>query len=168
MEKTKIVLVNEKDEVIGYKKRGTLSPFDIYRVSALWVTNSQGEILLAKRHHTKDHHPGKWGPAVTGTVEKGESYEENIIKEAEEEIGIKDFNFEIGPKTMVSNKYLHFTQWYLLKIDKEVDDFILQENEVEKVQWFSIKDLEEQFQKYPEKFIPNIKKYFDLLKFTNY
>ena len=30
-----------------------------------------------------DKLPGKWGPAVAGTVEEGESYEENIIKEAE-------------------------------------------------------------------------------------
>ena len=110
MSKAEIIIVNEIDEVIEYKKRDELAPLDIYRVSALWITNSHGEILLAKRHHTKDHHPGKWDPAVSGTVEKkrGGTYDENIIKETEEEIGIKGVKFEVGPKTKIINEYSHF------------------------------------------------------------
>ena len=44
----------------------------------------------------------------------------------------------------------------------DVSDFILQKNEVEEVRWFSLKELRKQFQEYPENFIPNIKKYFEL------
>lgn len=53
--KNGIVIVNDQDEVIGHKERGTIAQDDIYRVSALWVTNSNGDILLAQRHHTKKH-----------------------------------------------------------------------------------------------------------------
>lgn len=65
--KPKIIIVNENDEIIGHKARGTLEQLDIYRVSALWIKNSQGDILLAQRKFTKKHDPGKWGPAVAGT-----------------------------------------------------------------------------------------------------
>ena len=74
-EKPKIILVNENDEIIGYKERGTLDKEDIYRVSALWIQNSKGEILLAQRSFNKNNNPRKWGPAVAGTNDEGESYE---------------------------------------------------------------------------------------------
>jgi isopentenyldiphosphate isomerase len=77
--KPKIIIVNEKDKEIGLKERGTLKTEDIYRVTALWITNSKDEILLAKRALTKSNDPGKWGPAVAGTVDEGETYEENSI-----------------------------------------------------------------------------------------
>lgn len=86
----KIPIVNESDEVIAYKERESIAVEDIYRVSALWVKNSKGESLLAQRAFTKKHSPGKWEPAVAGTVEEGEDYDSNIIKEIEEELGLKD------------------------------------------------------------------------------
>ncbi|MFA6422790.1 MAG: NUDIX domain-containing protein, partial [Candidatus Buchananbacteria bacterium] len=84
----KIIIVNENDEAIGHKERNELDFSDIYRVSGLWITNLKGEILLAQRAFTKNHDPGKWGPAAAGTVEEGEDYETNILKEAEEELGL--------------------------------------------------------------------------------
>ena len=162
MNKQKIIVVNENDEVIGFKERGILKKEDIYRVSALWITNSLGEILLAKRHHTKSHHPEKWGPAVSGTVDEGETYELNIIKEAEEELGLKNIKPQIGPKTKTENEYIHFTQWYILKIDKKIDKFKIQEDEVEEIAWFPQEELKKQIQKYPKKFLPEFKRYFDL------
>ncbi len=158
----KIIIVNEKDTILGYKKRETLNPQDIYRVSALWVTNSSGEILLARRHHTKTHHPMKWGPAVAGTVEEGETYESNIIKEAEEELGLKEIEINLGPKTKTDNEYHHFTQWYTLKVDKKIDEFKIQEDEVEEVKWFSPEGLEEQLKNNPKEFLITTQKYFEL------
>ncbi len=78
-----ISIVDENDNIITCKFRKCLTPKDIYRVSALWIKNSKGEILLAKRVLTKLHNPGKWGSAVEGTVPKGESYKETLIREAE-------------------------------------------------------------------------------------
>ena len=81
-----ITIVNLDDEIIGYKPRSEITSQDVYRVSALWIENSKGEILLAQRGFMKRNNPGKWGPAVAGTIDKGESYEENMYKEAEEEL----------------------------------------------------------------------------------
>jgi predicted kinase len=97
--KERTIIVNDQDQIIGHKEPGTLLKEDIYRVSSLWVTNSKGDILLAQRKFTQKLDPGKWGPAVAGTVDEGETYESNIIKEAEEEIGLKDMRPALGPKT---------------------------------------------------------------------
>jgi isopentenyldiphosphate isomerase len=81
-----IPIVNENDELIGYKERKDITPADIYRVSSLRVMNEKGEYLITQRATTKSQSPNKRTLAVNGTVEQGESYEENIIKETQEEI----------------------------------------------------------------------------------
>src|SRR3989338_4963070 len=94
----KIPIVDENDEIIEYKDEKDRKPEDICRVAGLWVTAPNGDILLAQRAFVKKRSPGVWGPAVAGTVEEGETYEQNIIKEAEEEIGLKNLKPIFGPK----------------------------------------------------------------------
>ncbi len=131
-----IIVVDENDNVIGSKSRNEIDySKDIYRVSCLWVTNPKGEVLLAQRKHTKSHDPGKWSGAVAGTVEQSETYESNIYKEAEEEIGLTGFTFTLGPKQFVSHSKKFFVQWYFCVVDKPVEWFKIQENEVEKIKW---------------------------------
>lgn len=52
-----IPIVNLDDEIIGYKERSKITSQDIYRVSALWIENSKGEILLAQRGFMKRNNP---------------------------------------------------------------------------------------------------------------
>lgn len=152
----RIVVVNDQDEIIGHKERGTLTREDIYRVSALWVTNSNGDILLAQRKFTKKHDPGKWGPAVAGTVDEDETYEDNIIKEAEEEIGLADIKPTIGPKRRVSEEYNYFCQWYMLVVNKPAKDFTIQEEEVEQVKWLTREELERELKDHPESYLDSM------------
>src|SRR3989339_1888519 len=158
-----IIIVDKNDEVIGYKLRQNIKPSDIYRVSALWLTNSRGDILLAQRAFDKKQHPGKWGPAVAGTLEKGETYDSNILKECAEELGLINFSFVKGPKTFYNSDYIHFTQWYIAILDKKIKDFDIQPEEVVKIRWFSKSDLEYQVKNNPENFLPNLPSYFKLL-----
>ena len=160
--KPKIIIVDQNDNIIDYKHRESLAPDDIYRVSALWITNSKGEILLARRHHTKTHHPNKWGPAASGTVDEGETYEINMTKEVGEELGLKNVPLTLGPKIKVDGMYHHFTQWYTLQIDKNIDEFIFQKDEVEEIKWFTKEELLDQLKKNPTEFLPTMKTYFDL------
>ena len=47
---SKIQIVDENDQVISHKVRSEVDyQNDIYRVAALWVTNSQGQVLIAQR-----------------------------------------------------------------------------------------------------------------------
>lgn len=157
---TNIPIVNESDKIIKYKQRGTLDQSDIYRCSALWLTNSNGEILLAQRKFTKKNDPGKWGPAVAGTNEEGETYESNMIKEAEEELGLKGCTLEKSDiKTRRSGKHNYFAQWFTLIIDRKIEDFTIQEDEVEKIKWFSKDGLLKELEDNPDKFLKSIKEH---------
>ena len=151
--KPKIIIVDENDNIIGHKERGTLTKNDIYRVSALWITNSKNQILLVRRHRNKTHHPRKWELAVAGTLDEGETYKDNIIKETEE---------EIGPKTKTDNKYHHFTQWYTLTLDIGVDEFIIQEDEVEELKWFNKEELEKNLENNNKHYLHKMKDYLNL------
>jgi len=92
-----IIVVDEEDNIIDHMSMNEVDKKDLrYRVAALWLKNSKGENLLARRAYNKIHNPGKWGPAAAGTVEKGETYESNIIKEIQEELGIKNLDLKPG------------------------------------------------------------------------
>lgn len=156
-----VPLVDKTDKIIGYKLRSELTKSDIHRVSALWITNSQGNILLVQRSLTKRSNPGLWGPAVSGTVEKGETYSKNIIKEAYEELGLKN----IKPKKVQKIKVLdlnHFTQWYLLNIDMDISKFKLAKEEIAAIKWFGKDELKIALKNHPEQFLPKMKMYVDL------
>lgn len=154
----KIIIVDEKDRVIGSKERAKLNhPKDIYRVSGLWITNSKGEVLMAQRALTKDSNPGMWGPAAAGTVEVGETYNSNMIKEIKEELRLKNVKLKKGPKTMTSGARRYFCQWHFLKIDKKAKDFKIQKEEVNQVKWISKDKLLATIKKHPNKFIPSFR-----------
>lgn len=157
----KTIIVDENDNVVCSKERDALEANDIYRVSALWITNSQEEVLLARRALTKSHSPGKWGPAVAGTIEEGETYYSNIIKEAEEELGLKNIQPKTGPKLRVTQDYNYFCQWYLLKSDKLAEEFKIQEDEVEEVKWITQKELLAEIKEKPENFVEAIKAWIE-------
>src|SRR5690606_2120587 len=150
-------VVNDKDEIIGHKLRHEIDwKKDIYRIGAVWLTNSKGEVLLAQRLMTKDKDPGKWGPAAAGTLEEGETYESNAYKEAEEEIGLTGVALKQGPKQRLYEPRQAFCQWYLAKVDKEVSEFTIQEDEVEQVAWVNPEELKKDLQSNPDKYVPSL------------
>jgi len=157
--KDRIQIVNDKDQLIDHKERGTLLDSDIYRVSALWVTNSMGQILLAQRSFDKKNNPGKWGPAVAGTLDEGEKYYQNIVKETEEEIGVTDVNFIEKAKIFNDGEHRYFVQWYTAILDKEANDFRIQKEEVEQVKWFSKQELLANIKSHPDMFLGNLDRY---------
>jgi isopentenyldiphosphate isomerase len=152
----RIPVVNEQDKIIGYKDRKDRNKIDITRITGLWLWNEKGEALLAQRAFTKSFNPGKWGPAVAGTVEEGETYESNIIKEAEEEIGLKDLKPNLGPKYRRTTLHAYFAQWFFATIDSNYP-LTKQDNEVEAVRWFSKDELFKMMDEKPEMFIPSFK-----------
>ena len=151
--KQKIIVVDENDVPIGLKYRDEIDyKKDIYRWSAIWIENSKKEVLIAQRKLTRDKDPGKWGPAVTGTIEEGETYESNAYKEIEEDLGVKVQSLQIGPKQRANEPRRYFGQWFLCVIDKPAKEFILQEDEVEQVVWIDKKELAKDIELYPEKY----------------
>lgn len=163
MNKPRIIIVNEDDIVIGSMDRALISSGQsyIYRVSALWVMDSKGNILLAQRSFSKKHDPGKWGPAVSGTNDEGETYHENIIKEAEEELGIVGIGFKRELKMRRHGEHEYFLQWYSAMIDLPESSFSIQEDEVEQIKWFSPHDLKSAYVERPDDFVSGMDTYLE-------
>jgi isopentenyldiphosphate isomerase len=159
----KIPVVDSRDRVIGAKERSQMKQRDIYRVAALWITNKQGEILLAQRSKNKKNDPGAWHPTVAGTIEQGETYLSNIKKEISEELGIKlPLTVKRGPKTMLKTKHRHFTQWFFLTITKPISKFKIDHRETAKLKWFKPAELIQLVKAKPKKFVPNMAQYLKL------
>jgi|SRR3989344_8547261 len=152
----RIPIVNEQDEVIEYKDKKDRSPLEITRITGLWLWNEKGEVLLAQRAFSKKMNPGLWGPAVAGIVEEGESYESNIIKEVEEEIGLKDLKPQLGPKLRRTTLHAYFVQWFIATINSEYP-LVKQDSEVEAIKWFKKEELFKILQEKPEIFLPSLK-----------
>ncbi len=155
-------VVDENDNIIWYKPKKDIDPIkEYYRVSGLRLTNSQWDILIAQRALTKSHNPGQRWPAVAGTIEKGESYEDNIIKEMKEEIWLTGVSVTPWPKTKKeeTEEYHYFWQRFFATVDKDISQFTIQEDEVEAIKWISPEELKKDIEAHPEKYLKNMKKY---------
>ena len=139
----KVVVVNEKDEVLGYKERDDRDTSDIIRVSAIWILNDKNEVLIAQRAFTKTLSPGLWGPSAAGTVEEGETYVQNIVKEITEEIGltIREDELVEGKKYFIETRHRFFCQFYFARHNAGMSELTLERNELEGVRWISVPEL---------------------------
>lgn len=153
----KIQIVNEQDELIGYKERKDATMMDIRRITSLWLTNSKWEILIARRALKKSIDPGLWGPAVAGTLEQGETYESNIQKETQEELGLSGVKFKEKWKDFyeVPHHARRFRMEYSAVCDWKEKDFVLQTEEVAEVKRISPEKLREWFLRSPQAFLPS-------------
>ncbi len=155
---SRVVIVSEGDEEIGLKSYEELHYEDIYRVTALWLTDLEDEYcLITQRKFTKHNDPGKWMMAVSGTVEEGEDYDSNIVIEIEEEIGLKEVNLKRISKGFVNDgKNKFFVQYYSAQVDKEKVKIVIQQEEVEQYRWILIVELLDWVTKNPEDFVPSM------------
>ena len=158
----RIPIVNEQDEIIRYKDRKDRNFVDITRTAALWVNDEEGNILIAQRGLKMKNSPGLWGPAVAGTVEEGETYESNIIKEAEEEIGLKNIKPILGPKFYRKTFHKFFAQYFIIEIPKNTK-LQIQKNEVEAIKWVTRVELINLLKEKPETFLKNFRETIDNL-----
>ena len=92
MEEGFLDVVTEKGEVIKVLPRSRIhgDPSLLHRVVHVLVFNSKDDLLLQKRSMSKDVAPGKWDTSVGGHVNAGETLEEAVMREMEEELGINE------------------------------------------------------------------------------
>lgn len=145
-----IPVVNDKDEIVGYKERSLITSEDIIRVTSIWTTDGKDNILLQKRSMSKKNSPGLWCPSVSGTVEKGEEYEANAYKELSEEIGIHNVVLIKGKKYEYNTQ--KFNQLFFLQIPTDTK-FELEKDTIDQIKWFTKDELINLYKKSPELFV---------------
>jgi isopentenyldiphosphate isomerase len=160
------ITVNKNDHPTGFKHWREMGYEDIYRVSALWLYDTAtGETLIVQRSFGKKNDPGKWGTAVAGTVERGETYRGNIIKEIEEEIGLKGLTLITCPKVFIDDGVKrYFCQLFKAGVDKNQITIRLDRSEAERYKWVSVEWLIKDVKQSPNNYTPFLSQQFALIK----
>lgn len=89
-------IVDENGVILGSATRGECHNGSklLHPVVHLHVFDKDGRLYLQKRPNWKDIQPGKWDTAVGGHIDLGENVDMALRREAKEELGLTDFNFE--------------------------------------------------------------------------
>ena len=170
-----IDIYNEKNQFTGIQKLKSQAHRKglWHRSTHVWIYRSSGEVLLQLRASKKILYPELWDISVSGHVNAGEQPKIAALREIKEEVGLtvdtKDLEFFKLIQARETYKNIQNNEhWYayFLKLKKDVgtQKFKLQESEVEKVQFFSLKELETQLRKMPEKFVPHGNYWFEIIQ----
>jgi 8-oxo-dGTP pyrophosphatase MutT (NUDIX family) len=92
---------------------------------------------------------------VAGTVEQGEEYDDNMVKEIAEEIGLTVRMDELtkGIKEYVDGTHHDiFVQWYVLQRDISIEQFVYPPEEVVALRYVPFDELVVWAQQKPEEF----------------
>ncbi|MBQ9185831.1 MAG: NUDIX domain-containing protein [Bacteroidales bacterium] len=157
-----VPVVEPEGEVIGRAPRSYVHgrTFILHPVVHLHIINRKGEVYLQKRAMTKNLLPGRWDTAVGGHIGYGESVAEALFREAEEELGLTDFN----PTFICDYVYESGTERELVNVFAIVGDFSPKPDgdEVSEGRYWSVKEIEESFEK--SILTPNFEREFSMIR----
>ena len=144
-------VVDENNKLTGeIKERNIIHEKGIWhREVVVWVMNENGEMLLQKRASTKKQEPNKWG-LCAGHIDAGETTENALLRELEEELGIKttieqlDFLKISKSKKDFPNDLKNYVFYYiyLLKTDWKIEDYKINLEELSEVKYVPFEQIE--------------------------
>ena len=157
-----IDICDENNNLLGIRKMKSEAHRDglWHRAAHIWIYNSKGEILLQLRAKNKELYPGVWDTAAAGHVGAGEEPVDAALREVKEEIGLSVIKgnlefFKIFKRMYVfrhlNNKEFYYV--YLFKYDGDIRNLLLQEEEVERIEFVPILEFEEGIKTHPENYV---------------
>ena len=133
-------------------------------VHLIIINKDKTKTLFQKRASVKDLYPNMWDIAVGGHISSGETDLIAVKRELFEELGINPNNYKIEfikkYKEELFNKGIiskEFVSLYILYLDNELENFELQEDEVDSVCWVTKDEMELLIKE--EKLIPHKEEY---------
>lgn len=124
----------------------------------VWIMNSKGDFLMQKRSPFKKKFPNMYAQ-TGGAVDAGETPLDAALRECKEELGVdipKD-NIEL---VLSFKRKFDFVDIFLAKINIDINNIILQEEEVSEVSWIPLNKLKEMIES--KETAPSIEFYFDM------
>jgi len=146
MEKEAFSVVSQNDTVLHpiYGKEALhASGTHIHRAVHLFIEGFGGTFVIQKKAAGTEN-AGKWSSAVSGHVKHLESYEEAVIREAKEELGldvIKDDLLYILKAFPCKETGNEFVALYTYLIDREKEQIEIGSEEVDEIMTVPLGDL---------------------------
>lgn len=153
----KRVLVADKEENLkvldakgnftgGYTLRSVVHEKGLFHQEVAFVLLSgKGQILLLRRSKNKKSYPNCWA-LCAGHVVENQSTLDAVQMEAGEELGLKldqsEFLLLLDKVKNIREDNKAFTTCYYKVLDKPIGFFTKQDEEVEELRWFDLKDFE--------------------------
>ncbi len=155
MGKDSIILVNEKDEIVGSMPKMEVHQIGLlHRAFSVFIINSQNEMLLQQRALTKYHSGGLWTNACCSHPAPGEITREAAERRLKEEMGfsvpLKKI-FEFTYKTAFGNGLTEYEydHVFLGEFNGEPQ---LNTEEVQDYKFLSLESIKDSMLTQPEKY----------------
>ena len=125
----------------------------MHRSAHLLVFDEQGRVLLQKRSIEKDTFPERWDSSVSGHVDSGEHYDECIVREAKEEIGL---DLEEVPEKLFKVEACQQTAQEFTWVYRTISrgPFTVNVKEISEIRWNASEEVSRLLDSEPEKFSP--------------
>lgn len=156
-----VTLVDKMGKTIGSMERKSMGPDDRCLAATIWLSNHKGDILIAKRSGRVLSYPNLWSAAAEGIATFGDTAEETAVREVGEELGIEGIQLE-----KLSDVILHdagrgkrYKVCFRGIVDVPIESLKLQVEEVAEVKVVTPDALVEDWQSYPEKYVPHFGQY---------
>jgi len=104
------------------------------------IFNSKGEMLIQHRQPFKEGWSNRWDVTVGGSAVGDETSSQALIREVEEEIGLKLPKNDYRPSLTMNFQY-GFDDFYLIEMDVDQQTLHLQYEEVQAVKWASYEEV---------------------------
>jgi isopentenyl-diphosphate delta-isomerase type 1 len=135
-----------------------------HRTVHIWIYTSKEELLIQKRAHHKDSHPGLWDISCAGHITTGMGSVETACKELNEELGIlvakEELQFLFTSHQQYISNDLKFVDdevcdVYLVWRDLDLSHLHLQREETEAVRFIDYQLLKRLLERFPHFFVPH-------------
>lgn len=154
----KILFVDENDQPIGSGTREEAWAKGVHhRITRVILRDENGKILSQLRSKNKKLYPNRWTDSASGHVDEGEDYEDAMVREMREEIGVEtnlkfvgkflSHHTNFGVETPVFNAIFEGVIDSSTKLN-------LQESEVADFAWYELEALKLEMNDNPDKFTP--------------
>ena len=143
-------VVNDQDQVIDRLPRSEVHARNLlHRSVHALVFDSNQRVFLQLRNDDRDCDPSLWDSSVGGHLQAGEDYDHAIIREAQEELGIK---LNTTPTRLFKLQASRETAYEFCWVYHVMNDgpFQLDANEAADGKWFSEREINDWIASTPE------------------